>query len=101
LPALCYPPEHPFHHSLIGSMEDLDAASLNDVSEFFTTYYTPDNATLTIAGDVGVEDARKLAKQYFGGIARGKGRPPLAPVALPSIFGAWHREVVQDRVALP
>src|SRR3990172_6157614 len=51
LPALCFPPEHPFHHSLIGSMEDLSAASLEDVAEFFRTFYTPDNAVLTIAGD--------------------------------------------------
>jgi len=46
LPALCFPPEHPFHHSLMGSMEDLTAASLGDVEQFFATYYTPDNAVL-------------------------------------------------------
>ena len=51
LPALCFPPEHPFHHSLIGSMEDLTRATLEDVAEFFRTFYTPDNAVLTIAGD--------------------------------------------------
>ena len=51
LPALCFPPSHPFHHSLIGSMSDLDAASLEDIEQFFTTYYTPDNAVLSIAGD--------------------------------------------------
>ena len=51
LPALAYPPEHPFHHSLIGSIDDLTAASLEDVEQFFATYYTPDNAVLSIAGD--------------------------------------------------
>jgi hypothetical protein len=51
LPALCFPSNHPFHHSLIGSMSDLDAASLEDIEQFFTTFYTPDNAVLSIAGD--------------------------------------------------
>ena len=60
LPALCFPPEHPFHHSLIGSMEDLAAASLDDVAQFFATYYTPDNAVLSIAGDFEPADARAL-----------------------------------------
>ena len=50
LPALCFPPSHPFHHSLMGSMEDLSAASLEDVAAFFRTYYTPDNAVLSHHG---------------------------------------------------
>src|SRR6201989_2496546 len=49
LPALAFPPTHPFHHSLIGSMDDLSEASLEDVAQFFATYYTPDNAVLSIA----------------------------------------------------
>ncbi|MEP7344774.1 MAG: pitrilysin family protein [Gemmatimonadaceae bacterium] len=101
LPALAYPPEHPFHHSLIGSIEDLDAASLDDVAQFFRTYYTPDNAVLTIAGDVEIEEARALVQQYFGPIPRGTGRPPLSLRDLPADFGGWRREVVHDRVALP
>src|ERR1043166_3369157 len=51
LPALCFPADHPFHHSLIGSMEDLSRATLNDIAEFFRTYYTPDNAVLSVTGD--------------------------------------------------
>src|SRR3954464_212581 len=51
LQELCYPESHPFHHSLIGSMEHLSEASLEDVAEFFRTYYTPDNAVLSITGD--------------------------------------------------
>ena len=51
LQALMYPPEHPYHHSVIGSMADLDAASLEDVEQFFRTYYAPNNAVLTICGD--------------------------------------------------
>ena len=101
LPALCFPEEHPFHHSLIGSMEDLSAASLEDVAEFFRTYYTPDNAVLTIAGDFEREEAERLVREYFGPIARGNGRPPLAPMELPPRFGDWRREVVPDDVAVP
>lgn len=101
LPALCYPEAHPFHHSLIGSMQDLDAASLEDVAQFFKTYYTPDNATLTLAGDVDLEDSRQLVTKYFGSISRGSGRPPLASVELPPTFGRWERLIVADQVALP
>src|SRR3972149_11448651 len=71
LPALCFPPEHPFHHSLIGSMEDLSAASLEDVAEFFRSFYTPDNAVLTIAGDFDPTTARALVEKHFCAIPRG------------------------------
>jgi zinc protease len=101
LPALAFPPEHPFHHSLIGSMEDLDAASLEDVAGFFATYYTPDNAVLTIAGDFDPTEARSLVERFFGPIPRGERRPPLPPMSLPPTFGEWRREVVQDAVMLP
>lgn len=101
LPALAYPPDHPFHHSLIGSFEDLDAASLSDVSEFFATYYTPDNAVLSLAGDFDRADAVSLINQFFGAIPRGAGKPPLDETALPPVFGAALREVVPDNVALP
>jgi len=101
LPALCYPPTHPFHHSLIGSMEHLSEASLDDVAEFFRTFYTPDNAVLSIAGDFDAAAARAFIEKHFGGIARGKGRPPLAPMALPATFGGWLRDAVEDDVMLP
>src|ERR687893_807042 len=101
LPALCFPPEHPFHHSLIGSMEDLQAASVEDVSEFFATYYTPDNAVLSIAGDFDPDEARRLVQEYFGPIPRGRGKPPLPDMSLPPTFGAPRREVVPDDVMLP
>ncbi|HEX6964768.1 MAG TPA: pitrilysin family protein [Gemmatimonadaceae bacterium] len=101
LPALTYPPAHPFHHSLIGSMEDLSEASLIDVEGFFATYYTPDNAVLSIAGDFDPAEVRALVDRFFGPIPRGLGRPPLAPVELPTTFGTWLREVVPDNVALP
>jgi len=101
LPALAFPPEHPFHHSLIGSMEDLDAASLEDVASFFATYYTPDNAVLTIAGDFDPAEARAMVERHFGLIPRGAGKPPLPDMTLPPTFGEWKREVVEDDVALP
>lgn len=101
LPALCYPREHPFHHSLIGSMEDLSDASLDDVAAFFRTFYTPDNAVLTIAGDFDPAVVRTFVAKHFGGIPRGTGRPALPPMELPRTFGEWKREVVEDDVMLP
>jgi len=101
LPALAFPPDHPFHHSLIGSMEDLSEASLDDVAQFFATYYTPDNAVLSIAGDFDPDEARRLVEEYFGPIARGADRPPLPPMTVPPTFGEWRREVVSDAVMLP
>jgi predicted Zn-dependent peptidase len=101
LPALAFPPSHPFHHSLIGSFEDLAAASLDDIAQFFRTYYTPDNAVLTIAGDFDPAEARSLVTQYFGAIPKGAGKPPLPPMAVPTKFGGWRREVVEDDVMLP
>src|SRR5205085_10959463 len=82
LPALCFPAEHPFHHSLIGSMDDLSAASLEDVRQFFETYYTPANAVLTIAGDFDPTQARRWAEQYFAPIPAGRTRPPLPDMDL-------------------
>jgi zinc protease len=100
LPALVFPPEHPFNHSLIGSMEDLDAASLEDVAHFFATYYTPDNAVLSIAGDFDPAEARTMVERHFAPIPRGAGKPPLPDMSVPSTFGAPLREVVPDDVML-
>jgi zinc protease len=100
LPALVFPAEHPFHHSLIGSMEDLSAASLEDIEAFFATYYTPDNAVLSIAGDFDPAEARAHIERYFGSISRGRGRPPLPPMEVPRLLGGWRRESVADNVAL-
>jgi len=100
LTALTFPETHPFHHSLIGSMEDLSAASLEDVSQFFRAYYTPDNAVLSVAGDFDPAEARQLIERYFGGIPKGQGKPPLPPMELPRVFGAPLRQVVADDVAL-
>lgn len=101
LPALVYPQGHPFHHSLIGSMGDLDAASLDDIAHFFSTYYTPDNAVLSVAGDFDPVDARTMIERHFGRIPQGMGKPPLPDMSLPATFGAPLREVVEDDVMLP
>jgi zinc protease len=101
LQELSYPESHPFHHSLIGSMEHLSEASLDDVAEFFRTYYTPDNAVLSIAGDFEIDEAKKLVRKYFGDIPRGKGRPPLINMDLPPTFGKSVRSIVEDDVSLP
>jgi zinc protease len=101
LTELTFPQSHPFHHSLIGSMEDLSAASLEDVKQFFGCFYTPDNAVLSIAGDFDPVEAKRFVEEYFGGIPRGKDRPSLPRMDLPEAFGEPLRVVVEDDVALP
>ena len=101
LPALAFPEAHPFHHSLIGSMDDLTAASLEDVREFFAAYYRPGNAVLTIAGDFDRDEAMAMVKRHFGSIPAGPPIPPLPDMSLPPLFGQWKREVVPDAVPLP
>jgi predicted Zn-dependent peptidase len=101
LTALTFPETHPFHHSLIGSMEDLSAASLEDIKQFFSSYYTPDNAVLSIAGDFDRNEARGMVEKYFGGIQRGRGKPPLPSMDVTKKFGQYQRVVVADEVALP
>ena len=101
LPALAFPVDHPFHHSLIGSMADLDAASLDDIAHFFATYYTPDNAVLSIAGDFDRDDARTMVERHFGAIPPGTGVPPLPDMSVAPTFGGPLREVVADDVMLP
>src|SRR6266576_2197003 len=94
-----YPANHPYHWPVIGSMADLQAATLADVRQFFQTYYTPNNATLAIAGDITARDARQLVELYFGDIPRGPAvtRTPPPPVPVAGVVGA----VLEDRVQLP
>jgi len=63
--------QHPYRHSTIGSMEDLDHASVRDVRDFYNTYYVPDNATLVVAGDFNRAEAEELIRKDFGPLARG------------------------------
>jgi len=94
-----FPPDHPYSWETIGSMDDLNAASLDDVRTWFETYYGPNNAVVVIAGDVDSEEAFAKAERYFGDIPPG---PPL------SRFEEWipshdriRRQTLEDRVAQP
>jgi predicted Zn-dependent peptidase len=98
--AAVMPEQHPYHHTPIGSMADLDAASLEDVRAFFRTYYAPDNAVLAIAGDVEPEEALETARRYFGPIPPSPGIPPLGDLSLPPHVGREVREEIPDRVPL-
>ncbi len=91
-----YPVGHPYSWTVIGSMKDLDAASMSDVQEWFKTYYGPNNVTVVIAGDVTPEVAREKVEKYYGDIPAG---PPIAKqeVWIAKRTGT-HRGWVQDRV---
>ena len=101
LQELLFPDGHPYHHPTIGSMADLDAASLDDVQEFFAAYYAPNNAVLTIAGDFERDAALALVERYFGPIAANPAIPPAPSTALEPILGSEVRQDVPDRVPLP
>jgi zinc protease len=94
-----YPEAHPYHHSVIGSMADLSAASVSDVQNFFKTYYAPNNAVLVVAGDIDVAQAKEMVRKYFAPIPRGPNPPKLANMSLPTVVGTEQRTVVQDPLA--
>jgi predicted Zn-dependent peptidase len=98
--AALFPVGHPYHHTPIGSMADLDAATLEDVVAFFRHWYAPNNAVLAIAGDVDEEAAHAAAERYFGPIPPNDRieQPPAQPLAGP--LGSEHREVIEDAVPL-
>ena len=96
IPKATYPANHPYSWTVIGEMEDLNAASLEDVKEWFRTYYGTANAVLSIAGDVQADEVHKLVEKYFGDIPSG---PPIAK------HEKWvakrtgsQRQTLQDRV---
>ncbi|MBX3593416.1 pitrilysin family protein [Sphingomonas sp.] len=93
-----YPEGHPYHHSTIGSMADLDAASLEDVKTWFRTYYGPNNAVLVLAGDIDAKTARPLVEKYFGAIPRGP--QTVDPKIDVPTLAAPKAEVMKDRVAV-
>jgi zinc protease len=102
LQSLMYPADHPYRHTVIGSMDDLDAASLGDVEDFFRTFYVPNNAVLTIAGDLDPAPTLRLVERYFGEIGRGDDPPslPTDPSVQPTLGGTVRDHVVSD-VPLP
>jgi len=91
-----YPASHPYSWTVIGSMEDLNAASLDDVKEWFKTYYGPANAVVVIAGDVNTDEVKEKVEKYFGDI------PPGPPIAKQDTWIARRtesqRQIMQDRV---
>ncbi|MBL0114737.1 MAG: insulinase family protein [Sphingomonadales bacterium] len=92
-----FPPDHPYGHSAIGSMADLDAASLEDVKNWFRQHYGPNNAVLVLAGDVDVPTAKALVEKRFGSFPAG---PKQAPIAVPiPTLAAPKFEVMKDQVA--
>ena len=95
-----FPSQHPYHRPVIGSMQDLDAASYQDVVEFFRLYYQPGNASLVIAGDIDRTMARQLVEKWFAGIPAGRPIPPLV-VAPPARPVGEKRLLLEDRVELP
>ncbi|MDX1567192.1 MAG: pitrilysin family protein [Longimicrobiales bacterium] len=99
---LVFPEGHPYRHTVIGSMEDLDAASLEDVEEFFRTYYVPNNAVLTICGDLDEDHALELVERQFGEIPAGPPPPPVPGTGdLEPVIGETRRERVESDVPLP
>ena len=99
LSSLLYPPAHPYSWPVIGSMEDLSAASFEDVARFFRTYYVPNNASLVIAGDLDLAQTRKLVEKWFDDVPRGQ---PVAPLAPPiAVLDGVKQKTITDRVQLP
>jgi zinc protease len=94
-----FPPEHPYHWATIGEIADLRASSLEEVRQFFRTYYHPANASLALAGDFDTEEALALVQSYFGGIPPGPDAPPVRPD--PPSLTAETRLILEDRIELP
>jgi predicted Zn-dependent peptidase len=96
---LLYPKDHPYHWPVIGYMDDIAAATLEDVQSFFRTFYAPNNAVLTLAGDFDPDAALMEVERFFGGIPRGPEPPPVKiPAPAPS---GQQRQRIEDDVRLP
>ncbi|WP_437649216.1 M16 family metallopeptidase [Sorangium sp. So ce362] len=99
LPSLMYPKGHPYHHPVIGSHEDLQAATVDDVTAFFRRWYVPNNVSLVVAGDFDPQKARDTIERYFGGIP---GQPVPATTAPPPVkLSGVVRQTIEDNVNLP
>jgi len=97
--AALYPPDHPYHWTTIGEIEDLHDARIEDVRQFFSAYYHPSNASLALAGDINTDEALTLARAYFGELPAG---PPVTGVKPDEPrLSADQRLVLEDRVELP
>jgi len=96
---MLYPADHPYHWPVIGYLEDIAAATLAEVEEFFRAHYVPANTVLTLAGDLQPDDALRRVERYFGEIPASPRPSRPAPRPLPAPAAA--REVLPDRVELP
>jgi len=97
-----FPESHPYHHPTIGSMDDLNAASLDDIKAFFRLHYAPNNCVVSVVGDVDRAQVRAWVDRYFGRIPANPNLPVALPdLGLPPSLGGEIREVVPDRVPLP
>src|SRR5262245_27872377 len=96
---MLYPPGHPYHWPVIGYMDDLTAASYEDVVAFFKAYYAPSNASLVVAGDLQTAEARRLIEKWFGDVKAG---PPPQPMTIPGVaLDGVQKKTITDRVQLP
>jgi zinc protease len=96
---MLYPEGHPYHWPVIGYMDDLTAASYDDVVAFFKKYYAPSNASLVVAGDLDVAAARRLVEKWFGDVKAG---PAPEPMTIPGVaLTATTKKTITDRVQLP
>ena len=91
--------EHPYRWPIIGSMDHLDNATEEDYKQFYEDFYTPNNAVLSIAGDIDIADAKKLIRKYFGGIPKGK--PAFRPTVVEPALKKERRDTVYDNIQLP
>ncbi|MET8540736.1 pitrilysin family protein [Kitasatospora sp. NPDC004799] len=98
LTALSFPDGHPYHHTPIGSMADLDAATLEDARAFFRTYYAPNNAVLSVVGDIDPEQTIAWVEKYFGSIPAHDGKQPPRSGELPENIGREIREEIHEDV---
>ncbi len=96
---MLYPESHPYHWPVIGYMDDLSAASYDDVVAFFKKYYAPSNASLVVAGDLQTATARTLIEKWFGDV---KAAPAPAPMTIPGVaLASVQKKTITDRVQLP
>ena len=96
---MLFPPGHPYHWPVIGYMEDLTAASYDDVVSFFKTYYAPSDASLVVAGDLQTAEARRLIEKWFSDVKPG---PAPAPLTIPGVaLTGVQKKTISDRVQLP
>lgn len=99
--AQTFPAPHPYNWPVIGSMQDLEAASLTDVSTFHETYYLPNNAVLAIAGAIDEDAALERAKFWFEGLAQGPTPPPLNAPAVVDLGGRREKTLTDDKASMP